>query len=59
VRQLLLAGLMDELTLIMHPVVAGKGRRLFEGMPTTRLNLVSSQITSKGNAVLTYGKKAD
>lgn len=57
VRQLLVAGLMDELTLIVHPVVAGKGRRLFEDTPTTRLNLIGSQITSKGNAVLTYGKR--
>ncbi|KRA44965.1 dihydrofolate reductase family protein [Devosia sp. Root635] len=60
VRQLLLAGLMDELTLIVHPVIAGKGRRLFEdGTPTTRLTLVSSRITGKGNAVLTYAKRAD
>ena len=58
VRQLLLAGLMDELTLIMHPVIAGKGRRLFEdGTPTTRLALIRSQVTSKGNVVVTYGKK--
>lgn len=60
VRQLLLAGLMDELTLIVHPVIAGKGRRLFEdGTPTTRLSLISSQQTSKGNVVLTYAKRAD
>lgn len=60
VSQLLLAGLMDELTLIIHPVVAGQGRRLFEaGTPTTRLALLRSQITSKGNAVLTYGKRAE
>lgn len=60
VRQLLLAGLMDELTLIIHPVVAGKGRRLFEdGTATTRLELKSSQVTSKGNVVLTYAKRAD
>jgi hypothetical protein len=39
-------------------VVAGKGRRLFEDTPTTRLELIRSEITSKGNAVLTYGKKA-
>src|SRR5689334_20047496 len=30
VRHLLFAGLLDELTLITHPVVAGKGRRMFE-----------------------------
>lgn len=60
VRQLLIGGLMDELTLIMHPVVAGSGRRLFdESTPLTRLGLVSSQQTSKGNVVLTYKKKAE
>ena len=60
VRQLLLAGLMDELALIIHPVVAGKGRRLFEdGTPTTRLELRSHQVTSKGNVVLIYTRKAD
>ncbi|MBE0579490.1 dihydrofolate reductase family protein [Devosia sp.] len=57
VSQLLLAGLMDELTLIMHPVISGKGRHLFDAStPTTRLTLLRSEITSKGNAVLTYGR---
>ncbi|MHA6689184.1 dihydrofolate reductase family protein [Devosia sp. A449] len=60
VSQTLLAGLMDELTLILHPVVAGKGRRLFEdGTPTTRLQLLRSEQTSKGNVVLTYARRAD
>ncbi|GLQ54420.1 dihydrofolate reductase family protein [Devosia nitrariae] len=60
VRQLLLAGLMDEMTLIVHPVIAGTGRRLFEdGTPTTRLELKESTRTSKGNMVLTYGPRAD
>jgi dihydrofolate reductase len=59
VSQLLLAGLMDELTLIVHPVVAGQGRHLFEnGTPTTRLALKASRVTSKGNVVLTYGRRA-
>jgi dihydrofolate reductase len=56
VRQLLFAGLLDSLTLMMHPVVAAKGRHLFEpGDPVTRLGLQSSRMTSKGNAVLQYG----
>lgn len=60
VRQLLLGGLMDELTLIMHPVVAGHGRRLFDDTtPRTRLDLIKSQQTSKGNVVLTYAKRAE
>lgn len=59
VRQLIFAGLMDELTLITHPVVAGKGRHLFEpGDPTTRLELIRCDVTSKGNVVQVYRKRA-
>lgn len=56
VRQLLFAGLLDELTLITHPVVAGEGRRrLFEDDdPVTRLDLIETNRTSKGNVVSTY-----
>lgn len=58
VRQLFLAGLMDELTLITHPVVAGKGRHLFEpGDDVTRLDLVDGYKTSKGNLVSIYRLK--
>jgi dihydrofolate reductase len=60
VRQLFFAGLLDELMLMTHPVVAGSGRRLFEaGDPTTRLELAASTITSKGNAVLTYTRRGE
>ena len=56
VRQLLFAGLLDELTLITHPVIAGQGRHLFEPTdPRTRLVLKNSVTTSKGNIVQTYG----
>jgi len=56
VRQLLFAGLLDALTLTTHPVVAGSGRRLFEpGDPQTRLTLLASSTTSKGNTIATYG----
>ena len=55
VRQLLFAGVLDALTVMIHPVIAGVGRHLFEPTdPTTRLELVDSTITSKGNAVLSY-----
>ena len=54
VRALFLAGVVDTLTLTVHPVV-GTGCRLFDdSVPVTRLNLVDSTITSAGNAVLTY-----
>ena len=60
VRQLLFAGLLDSLTLMMHPVVAGEGRHLFEpGDPVTQLTLQSSRVTSKGNTILQYGLRPD
>jgi dihydrofolate reductase len=59
VRHLFLAGLIDELSLITHPVIAGEGRRhLFQpGDPVTRLSLIGEQRTSKGNLIATYGLK--
>lgn len=55
-RQLFFAGLLEELTLITHPVVAGKGKRMFLPTdPVTRLELRKSTATSKGNVVSTYG----
>ena len=60
VRTLFLAGLLDELTLITHPVVAGDGKRhLFApDEATTRLELVSVTGTAKGNVITTYRLKA-
>jgi dihydrofolate reductase len=56
VRQLLFAGLLDELQLMIHPAIAGAGRRLFEPTdPPTRLRLVRNVVTSKGNVLATYG----
>ena len=58
VRTLLFAGVLDTLTLMTHPVIAGSGRRLFEsGDPVTKLTLTSSRITSAGNAVLSYERR--
>ena len=54
-RSLFLAGVVDALTLTIHPVATPQGRRLFdESVPLTRLRLIDSAITSAGNAVLTY-----
>lgn len=59
VRQLFLAGLLDRLTLITHPVIAGAGERLFgPETPTTRLRLLDHEVTTAGNVVVTYGLRA-
>ena len=48
-----------KLTLITHPVVAGKGRHLFEPTdPATRLELKRASVSSKGNVMATYGLRA-
>ncbi len=58
-RQLLFAGLLDSLTLITHPVVAGAGKRMFEPTdPLTRLELLDCRRTSKGNVVTSYGLRS-
>jgi len=55
VRSLFVAGVVDALTLTIHPVVTNEGRRLFdESVPLTRLELADSTITGAGNAILTY-----
>jgi dihydrofolate reductase len=59
VRSLFVAGVVDALTLTIHPVVTNEGRRLFdESVPLTRLELVDSTITGAGNAVLSYRLRA-
>jgi dihydrofolate reductase len=54
VRWLLAEGLLDELSLLVHPIAVGHGQRLFEGTPTYPLSLVSSRTLSTGVLHLTY-----
>ena len=55
VRSLLRDGLLDELRLMIHPVVLGSGGRLFEnGIGQTPLELADSQTFSTGVLNLTY-----
>lgn len=59
VRSLLENDLLDELTLMVHPVIAGSGKRLFkDGSALKRMKLVSSKTTSTGVAILTYQPNA-
>lgn len=55
VRQLLDAGLLDELHLFIHPATAGTGLRLFDdGAPARHLRLVSAQPFRTGVVHLEY-----
>jgi dihydrofolate reductase len=55
VRQLLDAGLLDELHLFVHPATAGSGVRLFEdGGPSRHLKLLSAQPFKTGVVYLVY-----
>ncbi|MBF6336889.1 dihydrofolate reductase [Nocardia abscessus] len=55
VRQLLAAGLLDELHLLVHPIAVGKGDRLFQdGAPTVPLRLLSSRTFDTGVLHLVY-----
>jgi dihydrofolate reductase len=55
VRQLLAAGVLDELNLLVHPLAVGKGMRLFEdGEAPIPLRLVSAEAFETGVLNLVY-----
>jgi dihydrofolate reductase len=55
VESLIRRGLLDELRLLVHPVVVGRGRRLFEHLDGQRpLDLESSRTFATGVLDLTY-----
>jgi dihydrofolate reductase len=55
VRQLLAAGLLDELHLLVHPIAVRQGMRLFEeGGPPIPLTLISSEAFETGVLNLAY-----
>src|SRR5687767_14897421 len=55
VRSLLRDNLLDELKLMIHPVIVGNGKRLFkEEGDLKKLQLVDSKVTGKGVVILTY-----
>jgi len=55
VRWLLDNGLVDEMTLLIVPVVLGQGTRLFpDNGPAIALDLVDSRIDSKGVTIQLY-----
>ena len=53
-RALLVAGVVDELRLVVAPRIAGSGRRLLDGVPSTRLESVSSETSPTGYLLAGY-----
>ena len=56
--QLIQLGLVDEYRFVIHPVLAGEGRRLMEGISLQeKLKLVESTIFKSGCVALRYSKQ--
>jgi dihydrofolate reductase len=56
VRSLLRAGILDELRLLVHPIVVGHGKRLFEAEDQPiPLRLIESKTFTTGVQAMTYG----
>jgi riboflavin biosynthesis pyrimidine reductase len=53
-QALLAADVVDELRLVIAPGVAGTGRRLLDGQPPIRFELVTSETSPNGSLILDY-----
>jgi dihydrofolate reductase len=59
--QLAELGLIDEYHFVVHPIIVGEGRRLFEGInlqEKLQLKLVESKVFKSGSVLLRYLKKS-
>jgi dihydrofolate reductase len=53
--QLIEAGQLDELTLMISPIVLGEGKRLFgDGTPPRTLKMTKHQVSDAGSIIVTY-----
>ena len=54
-RDLTRKGLVDEYIMLIHPLVLGSGKRLFEpGLPTSAFQLVDTRTSTTGVIIATY-----
>lgn len=53
-QALLAAGVVDELKLVVGPMIVGPGRRLLDGLPPIKLELFRSEISPTGYLIVDY-----
>jgi dihydrofolate reductase len=53
-QALLAADVVDELRLAIGPMIAGRGRRLLDGLPAMRLESIRSEISPTGYLTVDY-----
>lgn len=53
-RALLAAGVVDELRVLVAPVIAGGGRRLLDDLPSIQLETVRSSTSTSGHLLVDY-----
>ena len=53
-QALLAADVVDELRLVIGPMIVGRGRRLLDGLPPIQLELIRSEISPTGYLLVDY-----
>jgi len=53
-QALLAADVVDELRLVIAPRIAGRGRRLLDGLPSIRLESTGGEISTTGSLLVGY-----
>jgi dihydrofolate reductase len=53
-QALLAADVVDELRLVIAPAIAGRGRRLFDSVPSLRLGSIRSAVSPTGSLLADY-----
>jgi len=53
-QELLAAGVVDELRLVIAPRIAGGGRRLLDGLPSIQLETIQSEMSPTGHLLVAY-----
>jgi dihydrofolate reductase len=53
-QALLAADVVDELRLVIGPMIVGRGRRLLDGLPSIQLESIRSEISPTGSLLVDY-----